>query len=85
MLTTLPISFTEQHPFLPAYSPDYAVLNIVGIIIIINSIRIRAGVFLQLYRKHYCVTKSRAKNLSRDSYEVIISLCFVVHVGIGLY
>ena len=29
--------------------------------------------------------KSRAKNLSRDSYEVIISLCFVVHVGIGLY
>ena len=27
--------------------------------------------------------KSRAKNLSRDSYEVIISLCFVVHVGPG--
>ena len=29
--------------------------------------------------------KSRAKNLSRDSYEVIISLCFVVHVGPGGY
>ena len=58
MLTTLSISFTEQHPFLPAYSQNYAVLNIVGIIIIINSIRIRAGVFLQRYRKHYCVTYS---------------------------
>ena len=45
MLTTLSISFTEQHPFLLAYSQNYAVLNIVGIIIIINSIRIRAGVF----------------------------------------
>ena len=50
MLTTLPISVTEQLPFLPAYSQNYAVLNIVGMIIIINSIRIRAGVFLQRYR-----------------------------------
>ena len=40
------------------YSQNYAVLNIVGIIIIINSVRIRAGVILQRYRKHYCVTYS---------------------------
>ena len=37
-------------------------------------------------KSHYnWAKKSRAKNLSRDSYEVIISLCFVVHEGIGLY
>ena len=58
MLTTLPILFTEQHPFLLAYSQNYAFLNIVGIIIIINSIRIRTGVILQHYRKHYFVTYS---------------------------
>ena len=39
-----------RSPFLPAYSQNYAVLNIVGMIIIINSIRICAGVFLQRYR-----------------------------------
>ena len=58
MLTTLPISVTEQLPFLLAYSQNYAVLTIVGIIIIINSIRITCWSFFTALSKHYCVTYS---------------------------